>query len=57
MSTTATPKIKRYCKSKLVMCEFANEIGYCKVTACANPSSFPKTYTSNRTNYKGGKQE
>lgn len=54
MTYTKAEPIKRYCKSKQVMCELANELGYCKITACANPSSFPKTYTSNRTNYKGG---
>ena len=57
MTYTKAEPIKRYCKSKQVMCELANELGYCKITACANPSSFPKTYTSNRTNYKGGDTE
>lgn len=35
MSTTATPMIKRFCMRKQTMCEYANELGYCKVTACA----------------------
>ena len=56
MTYTNTKPTKRYCISKQVMCEYANELGYCKITACANPSSFPKTYTSNRTNYKGGEE-
>lgn len=49
MSTTATPIVKRYCKQKQVMCEYANELAYCKVTACVYKFGFPKTYTSNRT--------
>ena len=57
MSTTAKPVVKRYCKKKQVMCEYANEMAYCKVTACAYPNMFPKTYTSTTTNYKGGEDE
>ncbi len=57
MTYTKAEQIKRYCKRKQVMCEYANELGYCKITACVNPSSFPKAYTSNRTNYKGGEDE
>lgn len=57
MTYTKAEPIKRYCKSKQVMCGLANESGYCRITACANPSSFPKTYTSNRTNYKGGNEQ
>ena len=49
--------IKRFCKRKQVMCEYANELACCKVTVCVYPSNFPKTYTSNRTNYKGGDTE
>lgn len=48
---TKVEPIKRYCKSKQVMCILANELGYCKITACANPETIPKTYTSNRINY------
>ena len=57
MITTAKPIVKRYCKRKQAMCEYANEFAYCKVTACVYQNSFPKTYTSNRTNYKGGDEE
>lgn len=45
MTYTKAEPIKGYCKSKQVMCELANELGYCKITACAYPSSFPKIYT------------
>ena len=57
MSYTKIELIKRFCKSKQVMCEYANELGYCRITACAYPATFPKTYTSTRTNYKGGDEE
>ena len=53
MSTTATPMIKRFCMRKQTMCEYANELGYCKVTACAYPSCSPNTWTSDRTDWKG----
>lgn len=52
MNITTKEQEKRYCKSQQVMCELANNLGYCRITACANPIAFPKTYTSNRTNYK-----
>lgn len=57
MTYTKVELTNRFCKRKQVMCEYANELGYCKITVCAYPSSFPKTYTSNRTNYKGGDTE
>lgn len=57
MTYTNAEPIKRFCKRKQVMCEYANELGYCKITACAKRSAFLKTYTSNRTNYKGGDTE
>lgn len=57
MTYTKAEPIKRYCKRKQVMCEYANEMAYCKVTACVYPNNFPKTYTSNRTNYKDGDSE
>lgn len=57
MTCTKAEPIKRFCKSKQVMCEYANDLGYCKVTACVRPINFPMTYTSNRTNYKGGEEE
>ena len=44
MTYTKAEPIKGHCKSKQVMCELANELGYCKITACAYPLSFPKTY-------------
>lgn len=55
MSTTATPIVKRYCKRKQTMCEYENELAYCKVTACVYRNSFPKTYTSNRTDAEPSK--
>ena len=57
MSITATSIIKRFCMREQKMCEYANEMAYCKVTACAYPNMFPKTYTSTTTNYKGGEDE
>ena len=57
MTYTKAEPIKRYCKSKQVMCELANDLGYCKITACANPSSSPKIYTSYRAHFKGGENE
>lgn len=54
MTYTKAEPIKRYCGSKQVMCELANELGYCKITACVKPSYSPKAYTSNRTKYKDG---
>ena len=26
--------MKRYCRYKGIMCEFATEFGYCQITAC-----------------------
>lgn len=57
MTYTKVELIKRFCKRKQVLCEYANELGCCKITACAYPASFPKTYTSAGTNYKGGDTE
>ena len=57
MSTMAIQIFKRYCKRKQVLCEYANEMGYCKVTVCVYPGCFPKTYTSTTTDYKGGDTE
>ena len=57
MNTTATPMIKRFCRRKQVMCEYANELAYCKVTACAYPSCSPNTWTSDKTDLKGENHE
>lgn len=34
-SITPCSIIKQYCKLKGFMCEYANENGYCRLTACA----------------------
>lgn len=34
-SRTPCSIIKHHCKLKGVMCEYANENGYCRLTACA----------------------
>ena len=47
MTCTKAEPIKRYCQSKQVMCELANDLGYCRITACAK-SSFSRTYTINK---------
>ena len=36
-SRTPCSIIKHYCKYKGFMCEYANENGYCRLTACAHP--------------------
>lgn len=35
-STTNPQLIKRVCKEHRIMCEFATELGYCKITACVH---------------------
>lgn len=42
MTSTKAEPIKRYCKSKQIMCELANNLGYCRISACAKPETFPK---------------
>ena len=35
-STTDLQPIKRFCKEHGIMCEFAKELGYCKITGCVH---------------------
>lgn len=35
MTTTAVQPIEKFCSEKLIMCEYVNDLGYCRLTACA----------------------
>lgn len=47
--STALPSVKRYCVKKQRLCELANELGYCTVTACTITVEFPISYTNTIT--------
>lgn len=36
-SRTPCSVIKNYCKYRSLFCEYANENGYCRLTACLKP--------------------
>lgn len=47
---TAVEQVKRFCCYRGIMCEFANENGYCQITGCVK---LHELYG----NYKGGDAE
>lgn len=47
---TAVEQVKRFCCYQGIMCEFANENGYCQITGCVK---LHELYG----NYKGGDAE
>ena len=34
-TTTTKEQVKRFCRYQGIMCEYATEMGYCKITRCA----------------------
>lgn len=32
---TATEQVKRFCRHQGIMCEYATDMGYCRITGCA----------------------
>lgn len=35
MTTTAVQPIEKFCSEKLIMCKYVNDLGSCRLTACA----------------------
>lgn len=35
MTTTAVQPIEKFCSEKLIMCNYVNDLGFCRLTACA----------------------
>ena len=49
MSITVIEQVKRFCRYQGIMCEYATDMGYCRITGCA------KLYELYGA-YKGGKE-
>ena len=42
-STTNKEQVKRFCRYQGIMCEYATDMGYCKITGCAKQWSDAKS--------------
>ena len=49
-STTSKEQVERFCRYQGIMCEYATDMGYCKITGCAK---LHELYGA----YKGGDDE
>lgn len=58
-SYTGMAKVERFCRYQGIMCEYATDWGYCKITGCAKLYGYkiveadPMEYEP----YKGGEEE
>lgn len=44
MTTTAIVQEKRFCRYQGIMCEYATDMGYCKITGCAKLHELCRAY-------------
>lgn len=47
-TTTTKEQVKRFCRYQGIMCEYATEMGYCKITGCAKLHELYGAYKDNK---------